>query len=219
MRGLVILVAVVGISAAQTSSVQANGSATISVQPDQVQLSVGVVTQAATAADAAAQNATVATAMINAIKTVLGSNGDVTTIYYSISPRYSNQANQTPTIVGYTVSNTVQVTSNDINLAGRLIDAANAAGANSVNGPSYGLRDPEPYVQKALSQAAKQATAHAAAIAAGLGAKTGAVLSATEGSQVYPVLGASAAGAASTPIQSGTVSVSATVTVTVALLQ
>src|SRR5690349_19510018 len=132
-------------AAAQTissGSIQASGNATIAVTPDQATLSAGVVTQAATAQDAANQNATLTDAMIAKLKGVLGTKGSIQTLYYSISPRYSNT--QPPTIVGYTVTNTVQVLSTDVNLVGPLIDAANAAGGNNINGPSFGLQNPEP---------------------------------------------------------------------------
>lgn len=205
---------------AQTpNSIQASGSATRYVKPDMAQLSIGVVTQATTAQAAADQNATLTDAVIKALEKVLGSVGTVQTQYYSISPRYTNTSGQ-QTLVGYTVSNTLQVTTNNVNLVGPLIDAGNGAGANSVAGPYYGLQNPEPETQLALSAASRQALAHAAAIASGLGAKTGAVLSAQEGSTVMPILtgAAGASMAAATPIQTGTVSVSAHVTVTVALV-
>ena len=76
-------------------------------------------------------------------------------------------------IIGYTASNTVEVTTYDLSLIGKLIDTANQAGANSVGNLSFGLQNPEPVTEQALGQAAKQAQAHANAIAAGLGAKTG----------------------------------------------
>jgi uncharacterized protein YggE len=78
---------------------------------------------------------------------------------------------------------------------------------------------PEPQRQQALAAAAKQALGHVAAIASGLGAKTGAVVSAQEGSIVTPAVFQVGGAASGTPIQSGTVNVSATVTVTVALVQ
>lgn len=212
-------------AAAQTPSsppsVQASGNNTINgIAPDQVQLSVGVVTSASTAQAAATQNATQANAMIAALNGVLKSAGTVQTISYSLNPQYSGGTNNTPpSIVGYTASNTVQVTTGNLNLVGPLIDAANGAGANNISGPSYGLLDPEPYTQKALSAAAKQALAHASAIAAGLGARTGAVISAQQSSGVTPVVAAAYAAGSGTPILNGTVSVSASVTVTVALVQ
>ncbi len=213
---LLLLVSV--LCAAQTpSSIQATGSATVTAKPDQATLSIGVVTQGTTAQQAADSNATAANAMIQALQTVLGNAGTIQTISYSLSPRYTSNGT---VLSGYTASNTVQVITTNLSLIGPLIDSANQAGANSIAGPSFGLQNPDPQQQQALSAAAKQALAHASAIASGLGAKTGAVISAQEGSAVVPMysnLGAAAA--TGTPIQTGTVTVSATVTVTVALVQ
>jgi len=207
-------------TAASTPSVQASGSSTISgIQPDQVQLTVGVVTFAASAQAAASQNATQTNAVIAALHNVLGSNGTVQTIGYSLVPQYTGgPANSPPSITGYTATNTLQVTTGNLNLAGPLIDAANQAGANSISGPSYGLQNSEPYTEQALTAAAKQALAYAAAIAAGLGAKTGAVMAAQQSSTIMPSVALAAGASAGTPILNGTVSVSANVTVTVALV-
>jgi uncharacterized protein YggE len=112
----------------------------------------------------------------------------------------------------------VEVTTTDLSIIGRLIDTANQAGANSVGSLSFGLQNPEPYEEQALGLAAKQAQAHANAIAAGLGAKTGVVRSAQEGATVTPIL-AGVGATATTPIQTGTVSVTASVTISVQLIQ
>jgi uncharacterized protein YggE len=221
-RITVLLLSVCLIAAAQTpGSIQASGNSTINAQPDQATLTIGVVTQATTAQDAGQLNAAAATAMIKALQTVLGTSGTIQTIYYSLSPRYSNGTNtQPPALIGYTASNTVQVVTTNLTLVGPLIDAGNQAGANSIGGPTFGLQNPEPQMQQALAAAAKQALGHASAIAAGLGAKTGAVISAQEGTNVVPIMATGAgAAAAGTPIQNGTVSVTATVTVTVSLVQ
>src|ERR1044072_2135579 len=96
---LLILIAMVLQAQTQgAGTVQASGTATISVAPDQAQLTAGVITQAATAQDAAQQNATQTAAMLAAIKSVLGSNGTVQTVGYSVSPRYNNS--QPPTVTG-----------------------------------------------------------------------------------------------------------------------
>lgn len=198
-------------------SVRATGTATVHAQPDKAELNVGVVTQAATAQAAADQNATSTTAMLSALKAVLGANGTIHTVGYSISPRYSNT--NPSVITGYIVSNTVQVNTVNLNRVGPLIDAANRAGANNVGGITFGLQDPDPVLQQALGKATKTAMAHASAIAQGLGMKAGAVLSAQEGSTITPMRGEFAAAARATPIETGTVGVSATVTVRVALTQ
>ena len=90
-----------------------------------------------------------------------------------------------------------------------------------MGGLSFGLQNPEPLVEQVLTLATKKAPAHAAAIAAGLGSKLGAVLSAQEGSSYVPIaVGAAGTGAAvTTPVQTGTVTVYATVTIQVGLAQ
>lgn len=199
-------------------TIQANGTATVSKPPDQAQLTVGVVTQAATAQDAAQQNALQTTAVIGAVQQALGTLGTIQTIGYSVTPRYNN-ANPAA-IVGYTASNTLQVTVYDLtSLPGRVIDAANQAGANNISGISFSLQDPDPALRQALTQATQQALAHANAIASGLNAKVGPVVSAQEGGTVTPYVAAGVSAGVATPIQTGTVTVSATVTITAQMTQ
>jgi uncharacterized protein len=200
-------------------TIQASGAATLYSRPDQAQITIGVVTEGVTAQAAAQSNATQTTAVLSALNQALGTAGTIQTVGYSVNPRYSNTPGQPQTIIGYTANNTLQLTSGDLSLIGNLIDTANQAGANSVGGLQFSLKDPDPLRQQALGQAAKQARAHADAIAAGLNAKTGAVLAAQEGGGVSPVVVAGAGGAVPTPIQTGQVSVSANVTVTVQLVQ
>ena len=210
---------------AQTTApgtVQATGSATININPDQLSLDVSVMTNGQTAQAAAQANATQTTAVINALKQLLGVHGTVQTVSYSVEPRYSPLTNQGQTVIGYIATNTVRATSIDLTLAGPLIDTANQAGATSVNNLTFSLQNPDPAKQQALTAAAKQGLAHAAAIASGLGGKAGAVVSAQENSTTtYPVYAVNAVGASATPtpVQSGPVTVSATVTITVQLGQ
>ena len=173
------------------------------------------------AQEASQKNASLSDTVQAALSKVLGSAGTLQTVSYYVTPRYSTTPNQPSVIIGYTAGNTVRVTTTDLSQIGLLIDAANQAGANSVGGLSFGLQNPEPLVEQALTLATKQATAHAAAIAAGLGSKLGSVMSAQEGSSYAPIaVGAvGAGGAVTTPVQTGTVTVYATVTIQVGLAQ
>ncbi|HLK64145.1 MAG TPA: SIMPL domain-containing protein [Bryobacteraceae bacterium] len=203
---------------AQTSppSVQATGNSTISVTPDQVQLSVSVITQGANAQEAGQLNAAQANTVQSALKAILGTNGTIQTVGYSVYPRYNTNGT---TIIGYTASNTIQVTTTNLGIIGSVIDTANQAGASSVSGLTFGLQNPDPVLQQALTAATKQALGHIAAIATGLGVKTGSIISASESTSYAPAVLGSAPTASSTPISSGTVGVSATVTVSAAISQ
>jgi uncharacterized protein YggE len=199
----------------------ASGQASISVKPDQAKVDVGVVTQAAAAQDAAAQNASQVDSVLSQMRSVVGSTADIKTVGYSLSPNYRYPQGAPPILTGYTASNTVEVTLNDLSLIGRVIDAASQAGANNVQGLRFALQDQEPSRQQALGLAAKQAKAHAQAIASGLGANLGAVVTAQEGGGVIlPVLATAQAGAATTtPIETGLVQIQATVAIQVELVQ
>jgi uncharacterized protein len=198
------------------ASVQATGTSTIYVQPDQVQLTVSVTTQGTTASAAGQQNANVTVTVTKAITSVLGSSGSIQTVSYSVYPQYGNGA-QSSTIVGYSATNSFQVTMTDLTLIGSVIDTANQAGATSVGSLTLGLQNPAPSLQQALAAASKQALVNAGAIASGLGRTTGAVVSAQQSSAYTPVVALVGAAAPGTQVQPGPVSVSATVTVTVQL--
>jgi len=205
---------------AQTTpaSVQATGSATINVQPDQAQLNVSVTTQGTTAQTAGQQNATLTVIVTQAIDSVLGASGSIQTVSYSVYPQYG-AGMQSSAIVGYSATNAFQVTMTNLALIGSVIDTANKAGATSVGSLTLGLQNPQPSLQQALTAASKQALANATAIASGLGRTTGAAISAQQTSAYTPVVAVvgTAAPATTTPVSTGPVSVSATVTVTVQL--
>jgi len=214
MRGAIALgVVFAGLLAAQTTpTIQAQGTATLSANPDQAQITVSVITNGATAQAAAQANASVSTTVQNALK-ALNPAPMIQTIGYSVYPQYTGAQ----ILTGYTATNSIQVTTFDLSTIGNLIDTVNQAGANGVSGITFGLQNPDPVKQQALTAAAKQARGHADAMAAGLGGKTGPVVSAVEGSTYTPIYaagGAVAGAAVPTPVQTGQVSVTASVTIT-----
>lgn len=199
-------------------TVRAVADATIISVPDQAKVSFSVDTQARTAQDAASQNAAITSAVIGALKNLIATNGEVRTSGYSVYPIYSSGAQ--PTITGFTASNTVEATVWNLSLAGKLIDSAMAAGANRVQSLAFSLKDPEPVRLQALRQAAIRARAHADAMATGAGMRVGSVVSIVEGAVTTPIvypslsLGGAATGAVTpTPIETGNVSTTATVTI------
>ncbi len=203
---------------ARPASITAVGDATVSVTPDLARVDLGVVTQGATAQEATVANATRAGAMISALQATLGSNANIKTISYSLSPVYNNPPpGQSATIIGYMVTNIVEVTLTDLAQVGKVIDTAIQSGANRVQGISFGLQDRNPPVAQALKLAAAKAKGQADAIASGLNVRTGAVLHASQGVNSIGPVALGAAVAATTPIETGLVVVQASVTLEVAI--
>ena len=198
-------------------SVIASGQADVAVSPDQARVAISVVTQAATADDAVMQNAAKAQAVIDAVNSLIGNAGSVRTSSYSVSPTRDT----TGKLTGYTVTNSITATVNNLAITGRVMDAAVAAGANRIDGLSLGLRDDEPIRQQALRAAGQVAKARATSIAAGLGVTLGQVLTAAESGVVVPItsVGVGAAPTATTPIEAGTLTVTARISVEYEIIQ
>jgi uncharacterized protein YggE len=205
--------------------IRAIGDAKVSGKPDQAQVGLAVTTQAATAQDAAAQNANQTTAVLTALKQLLGANADIKTLNYSLSPVYNYPRDGgAPTLTGFTANNTVEATVGDLSLPGKIIDTAIQAGANRVDGLRFSMKDDQPLRGQALRAAGLQARSHADAIALGLGVRLGAVIAASEGYTIGTLAGDTArsgiaAAAPPTPVQPGSVDVSATVTLEIEIAQ
>jgi uncharacterized protein YggE len=195
--------------AAQPSLVTTNGHGDVAAVPDQAVVSAGVETRAATAAAALSQNAQLMQQVIAALKRSGGS--DVQTQEVSLDP----QTDDNGTVTGFVAQNTVSAKAK-IAAAGALIDAAVAAGANTVDGPSLDLSDSSALYRQALAQAVADARAKAQALAQAGGFTVGPVFSVTESGAPTPqplMSAAAAPSATATPVEPGTQDVTADVTV------
>ena len=203
----------------QPHFVLATGEAIVSAKPDRAQISIGVITQAATAQGAAAQNATETGQVLDGMKQIIGGSGEMNTSGYSISPQYQYSNGKSPKITAYQVSNTVLVTVNDLSLVGKIIDAATKSGANNVNTISFTLRNDQAVRAQALAEAAAKARANAVAIAKALDVRVVGLLEAEPNVmphiQPLTAMGRAVPGAesATTPIEAGNLEIHATVTV------
>ena len=180
-------------------------------------MAFSISTTAAAATDASNQNAMQTSAVIAALKAVMGSSDTLSTVSYSLYANYSNSGR----LNGYTATNTIQLVTGDLTSPGKLIDTATQAGVTNVQTLNFGLKNSEPLRAQALQLAATAAQTQVAAIAAGLGVKLGAVIAASDGSSVTPVVGLLTPGVASTttPIITGAVQVTVDVRLQVAIAQ
>jgi uncharacterized protein len=204
------------------ASIRVTGDAKVSAKPDRAQIDIGVTTRAAKSQDAASQNAQAVEAVLDALRKTVPA-AVLKTISYSLSPNYEYHASGgEPTLNGYTAMNVVQVTLDELAKIGSVIDSAAQAGANHVQGIQFTLRDQDAVRAEALREAALRARAQAEVLAQALGLKVVRVLSVEENSPrvtpLYHPLAARAAavsGGAPTPVEAGTVEVTADVTLTV----
>lgn len=129
--------------------------------PDLATISTGVVTQAASARAAMADNAARMTAIVAALRRAGLADRDIQTSAIRLSPQYRYADNQPPVLTGYQATNQVSARLRDLARAGGVLDALVAAGANQIDGPDLSVDKPEAALDEA--RAAALATARARA--------------------------------------------------------
>jgi len=203
-------------------SIRVIGEARVTARPDRVQIDIGVNTRAPTSQEAAARNAREVEAVLAAVRKATPT-AELKTVSYSLNPNYQyHPGGGEPTIDGYLAANVVQVTLDELAKIGAVIDSAAQAGANQVQGIQFTLRDQDAVRAEALRAAAAQARAEAEVLAGALGLRVVRVLTVEENSpRITPLRvfagtpRAAMAAAPPTPVEAGTLDVTANVTLSV----
>jgi uncharacterized protein YggE len=208
------------IDVSQVRTITASGEGAIEASPDVAYVSIGVITEGKELSKVQAENTDKMTKVMASITKLGIKKEEIKTANYTVNPKYEwNEKTGTSNITGYTISNVLEVTVNDITKTGGLLDAAVASGSNSINSVRFGLKNQTDLYNQALEIAVKDAKAKAAAMGKGLSITNIQPFKITEVSNrntpVYYQREAMAmdVAKASTPISEGQLKVSATVTV------
>ena len=200
--------------------ISVSGEGMVEAQPNRAAISVGVVTREKNPSAVQTANARAATNVINAIVALGIERRNISTGNYNFSPTYRHYDNGRTEIDGYEASNSVTIIVDDLNLVGKIIDAALSNGANRVNSLNFGLRDKTAYQDEALKLAVLDARRKAEIVANALGKKILSVrsvsinYSSVEAPRNYKMARSVAmdeAAAVETPIESGSLTCSANV--------
>ena len=202
---------------ATTLSIAAEGE--VSAPPDKAAITLGVQAIQPTAAAAMADNARQMTQVIAALRRQGLESKDIQTSGISLQAQYDYQPNKAPQLTGYQASDQVTVTINDLGKLGPMLDAVTAAGANQIQGVSFGLKDPEAAQDQARLKAVKTLQARAELYAGAAGYRVGRLVNLSESGGVQPqpfagkvMLMSAARAPAQTPVEPGELSVRIEVT-------
>ncbi|MDE2579822.1 MAG: SIMPL domain-containing protein [Hyphomicrobiales bacterium] len=191
--------------------IRVTGTATANVKPDMAYLSLGVVTDRPTAADASAENAKATDAAIAALKAQGVEAKDIRTSNLSLTPLSDvSPTTGKTTQRGFRASNMVRVTFRDVGKAGAVAAKAIESGANVFYGLSFDISDRKARLDALRGPAVAEAKRLAGLYAAGAGVKLGKLLSLEpEGDQnnprpmMYASRAKMAAEAAPVPVEPG----------------
>jgi uncharacterized protein YggE len=188
-------------------------------RPDMATINLGVTTEGQTAAAALAENARRMTALTQALRRAGVAERDIQTSNVSVYPQQQYVEGQQPRITGYQANNSVTAKVRRIDNTGRVIDAAVAAGGNTVNGVSFSHADPDAQLDISRRDAIAEARRRAELYANALGMRVNRIVSVSEGGGYAPPIPVAverfaAQDAAATPISPGEVETRVSVNVT-----
>jgi hypothetical protein len=224
VAGFCLIIAAAPLASAQaadpTRTITVNGTGEAKAVPDQAQLSAGVTTTATTAAAALAENARKMNGVFATLKRLGVPDKWIQTSNFSVTPQYppyNQNATGPQRIVGYQVSNEVDVTLDDVKKLGPALDALVGSGANQINSVGFSIRDPAALLATARAAAIADALKRAQTYTHAAGVGLGSVVSIQEGTiepprPMYRMQAVAMAPADVTPTAAGEQSVTANVT-------
>jgi uncharacterized protein len=158
----------IGIAARDRDVITIDGTGKVTTKPDIAQVTVGVLSDAATVKLAQADNTKKMNDVIAAIKALDVKADDITTTNYNISPKIDWSSGK-QNIVGFTVSQNIEVKIRDLDKVGDVLAKAGELGANQAGGVQFTIDDPKAVQADARSKAIEDARKKADVLAKQLG--------------------------------------------------
>ncbi|WP_291845004.1 SIMPL domain-containing protein, partial [Maricaulis sp.] len=190
----------------------------VQIAPEFASVSSGVVSRAETAQAAVRANAQAMSRVFDALRRAGVGSDDMQTAQLTVSPVYADrrQPNQIElTIIGYEARNQVSAKVRDTGRVGQVIDAMVSAGANNINGVTFGADNTDDALNSARRNAIAALLAKAELFADAAGFELCGIRRMGESSYrpqpIYETRMMSLDDSASTPIAAGELSLTATV--------
>ncbi len=196
------------------------------VSPDTVGINLGVVSQANTTAEAKTANDQAMNLIITNLMQLGISKADMKTSSFSITPNYTiNSDTKIQSITSYSVGNTISVKTHDFTKLSDIIQNATDSGANQIYGIRFYLENNTKVKNELMVEALQNGKKQASLIASSLGLGLGDVLSVSvsEYSPSYNTVSfeklSMRSTSSSTPVEAGTLKISATANLAFAIRQ
>lgn len=193
-----------------------SGTGSVAIRPDMATVSIGVEVTGPTADRALRANS----AQMNKVLEVLRGFGleeaDIRTQNLGLNPRFrsrQNNNNEALQIIGFVVSNTLNVRVRDLPKLGAILDGVVQSGANRIFSIRFDVSDPNVALDRARAAAVVDARHKAEIYAQAAGVAIGPLLSLSEGGGAVPQYRerASALAMDAVPVAEAEVEISATV--------
>jgi uncharacterized protein len=190
LSALTLLAAFAGVPATKEPGrvIRVSGDGVATAPPDMATIRTGVVSRAASATQAIANNNAAMKDVLTTLKKHNVAEEDVQTTNFNVRPihKRDDDGRVLSEITAYEVTNQVRVHVRKLDNLGKVLDAVVKAGSNRVSGIDFGVSDPTAALDKARRQAVADARHRAEVMATELGVRVGRVVTIQEQSHHRP---------------------------------
>ena len=218
------------IAAGAPNTITVSGRGTVTTAPDEAVLTLSVESEAPEPGGALDANSQATKKVMERLKAEGVEDTAIETSSVSLYPvrTYDPQTGK-ESLTGYRAQNTITVTLTDALAVGKVLAASVEAGVTNVSGPVWRLAEDSAAVTEALKKAVANAQGKAEALAGAQGVKVGEVVTMTESgieqpivpmySDMYTQEAGGGGKVTEVPVSAANLDISATVTITYALVR
>lgn len=178
----------IGADVTRMNAISFFGEGRIFTKPDIALMTLSVVTEGKNVGDVQDKNTKKMNSVIDFLKKFSVEEKDIKTTNYNLYPRYNYELTRVPQIIGYEISQSLEVKIRNLDKVGEILAGSVNAGVNQVYSLYFKVDKDEEIKANARALAIENARKKAQETAAQLGVKLGKLISFNEGAEYpYPV--------------------------------
>jgi uncharacterized protein YggE len=176
----------IGAGLQYTNTISVSGEGKVYTKPDIALVNLSVVSEGKKVADVQNENTSKTNKVIKFLKESGVEEKDIKTTGYNLYPVYNYEA-RTPQIVGYSITQTVEVKVRNLDKVGDILEGAVTNGANQISSLYFKVDKDEEFKEQARKLAIEDAKDKAEKLASQLGVKLIKISGYNEGGGVSPI--------------------------------
>lgn len=177
----------IGADVAYKNTISVRGEGKVYTKPDIAVVSLSVVTEGKDITGVQEENAEKMNDVIKFLKEFGVEEKDIKTTNYRLYPRYNYKDRRIPQIIGYEITQTLEVKIRNLEKIGEILERSVSAGVNQVSSLRFSVDNDEELTEQARALAIKDAKQKAKNLASQLGVRLIKISGFDEGGGFYPI--------------------------------
>ncbi len=177
----------IGAGLQYNNTISVNGEGKVYTKPDIALVDISVVSEGVRVVDVQKRNTEKTNQVIKFLKDSGIDEKDIKTTMYNLYPQYSYEDRITPAIVGYTITQTLEVKIRNLDKVGEILEGAAKNGVNQIGSLYFKVDKDKELTEQARELAIKDAKEKAKKLASQLGVRLTKISNYSESNGISPI--------------------------------